>query len=396
MKILVINAGSSSLKYQLIDMQNENVLAKGIVDRIAIENSFITIETEKSKYKLEFDCPNHTVAIQQVLNLLTDKQHGCIDTMQEVGAVGHRVVHGGNDFNTSVKIDKNVIKLIEANAELAPLHNPPNVAGIEACNKAIPHAPAVAVFDTSFHSTMPEQAYLYGLPYDVYTDYKIRKYGFHGTSHQFVSSEARRIWGDENLKLIVCHLGNGASLSAVLNDKCIDTSMGFTPLAGLVMGTRSGDIDSAILEYLSKKTGMSLTQCIEYLNKKSGVLGISGVSSDFRNLGEAANNGNKRAKIALDVFSYRVKHYIGAYTAILNGLDMIAFTAGIGENAVFVREMICKNLEYLGLELDTFKNSNCPRGQIAEINKSSSKVKIFVIPTNEELVIARETLKHCK
>lgn len=396
MKILVINAGSSSLKYQLVDMSNEHAIAKGLVDRIGISGSYVQIETDKSKHKVEFDCPNHNVAITQVLGLLTDKTHGCLTSMEEIGAVGHRVVHSGEDFSTSVKIDEKVLKLIENNIDLAPLHNPPNIAGIRACQKAIPHASHVAVFDTTFHSTMPARAYMYGLPYEAYSKYKVRKYGFHGTSHMFVSGQARKIWGDGEFKLVICHLGNGASLSAVHNDKCIDTSMGFTPLAGLVMGTRSGDIDSAILEYLAKKTGMSLEECTNYLNKKSGVLGLSELSSDFRDLIAASKEGNQKAELALDVFAYRVKHYIGAYAAAMNGLDMIAFTAGIGENGTTIRERICTGLEYFGLDFDKNKNDNAPRGTNAMISSDKSKLKAYIIPTNEELVIARETLKYSK
>jgi acetate kinase len=394
MKILVINAGSSSIKYQLVDMNNEQAIAKGIVDRIGINNSFVVIETNQGKYKQEFECPNHTVGIQQVLKLLTDPQHGCIQHMNEIAAVGHRVVHCGEDFDTSVRIDDNTLKVIEKNIELAPLHNPANIAGIQACSQAIPHAPAVAVFDTTFHSTIPPKAFLYGIPYQAYQEHKVRKYGFHGTSHMYVSQQARKIWGAGDFKLIVCHLGNGASLSAIHNDKSIDTSMGFTPLAGLVMGTRSGDIDVAILEYLSKKSNNSLSDCINCLNKKSGVLGLSGISSDFRDLTDAASKGDKRAQLALDVFAYRVQLYIGAYAATLNGVDMIAFTAGIGENAASVREHICNNLEYLGLQLDKSKNDNAPRGSNVEISTNNSKLKVYVIPTNEELVIAQETLKY--
>jgi acetate kinase len=378
-------------------MKNESVIARGIVDRIGINESYVQIETEKGKYKIVKEMPNHSVAIQSVLDLLTDRKHGCIENMSQINAVGHRVVHSGEDFNTSVKIDKSVLKIIASNVELAPLHMPPNIAGIESCLKSIPHAPAVAVFDTSFHSSIPQYAYMYALPYDDYKNYKIRKYGFHGTSHQYVSQQARQIFKkDGDFKLIVCHLGNGASISAVKNDKCVDTSMGFTPLDGLIMGTRSGSIDAAILEYLSKKTGMSLTQVVDYLNKKSGVLGISGISSDFRDLEQASKDGDERAKLAIAMFVYRVKTFIGAYSASMGGLDMVVFTAGVGENSSLIREYICYDMEYLGIDFDKSKNTSAIRGSIAEISSDKSRVKVHIIPTNEELVIARETLKFYK
>ncbi|MCM1043616.1 MAG: acetate kinase [Corallococcus sp.] len=394
MKILVINAGSSSLKYQLIDMQDESVIAKGLCERIAIEGSKLTHKAKGQSFEFVKPMPNHTVAIKMVLDALVDKECGVISDMSEISAVGHRVVHGAEDYSGSVMIDENVLKSCAENSELAPLHNPANIMGIKACMDVMPDTPMVAVFDTAFHATMPDYAYLYGLPYDDYKQYRIRKYGFHGTSHMYVSQEAAKYLNKDlsQTKIITCHLGNGSSITAVQGGKSIDTTMGFTPLDGLPMGTRSGSIDGAILEYWMSKTGKSISEAVKHLNKESGMLGLSGLSSDFRDLTENDGLLNPRNKLAVDVFAYGVKRYIGSYTAVMNGVDAIVFTAGVGENTAYVRKQAVSNLDYLGIVLDEAKNQNCPRGQIADISADNSKVKILVIPTNEELVIARETL----
>ena len=393
MKILVINAGSSSLKYQLIDMENESVIAKGLCERIAIDGSVLKHKANGKEFVFEKDMPNHTVAIQMVLDALISPSCGVLKSMDEIAAVGHRVVHSAEDFTSSVLIDENVMKICAANSELAPLHNPANIMGIRACQNVMPNTPMVAVFDTAFHSTMPACAYLYGIPYDDYKNLRVRKYGFHGTSHMFVSQEAAKFMGKniEDLKIVTCHLGNGSSVTAVDGGKSVDTSMGFTPLDGLPMGTRSGALDPAVIEFLMGKKNMSIAEVLNYLNKKSGMLGISGFSSDFRDLTEGNALENPRNKLAVDLFAYRVKQYVGNYTAVMNGLDCIVFTAGVGENTPYVREGVVGNLTYLGVELDPEKNKNCPRGQIADISKDGSRVRILVIPTNEELVIARET-----
>ncbi len=398
MKILVINAGSSSLKYQLIDMTDESVIAKGLCERIAIEGSKLIHKANGKSYEFNNPMPNHTVAIKMVLDALVDKECGVVSDMSEIAAVGHRVVHGAEDYNCSVLIDEAVLASCEANSELAPLHNPANVMGIRACMAVMPNTPMVAVFDTAFHATMPESAYLYGIPYDDYKNYRIRKYRFHGTSHMFVSQEAAKILGKDvkDTKIVTCHLGNGSSISAVDGGKSVDTSMGFTPLDGLPMGTRSGSIDGAILEYWMAKTGKSINEALVHLNKKSGMLGLSGTSSDFRDLVEGGGLDVARNKMAVDLFSYHVKRYVGAYTAVMNGLDAIVFTAGVGENTPYVRKQAVGNLEYLGVKLDDNRNENCPRGQAYEISAADSKVKVIVIPTNEELVIARETLAVAK
>ncbi|AYD40032.1 acetate kinase [Clostridium fermenticellae] len=392
MKILVINCGSSSLKYQLINMEDESVLAKGLVERIGIEGSVLTHKVNGEKVKIEQPMEDHKIAIKLVLDALIDEKHGVIKDMSEISAVGHRVVHGGEKYAESVLIDDNVMKAIEDCVDLAPLHNPPNIIGINACKELMPDTPMVAVFDTAFHQTMPNYAYMYALPYDLYEKYGIRKYGFHGTSHRFVSKEAARMLGKDlrDLKIITCHLGNGASLCAIKDGKSIDTTMGFTPLAGLVMGTRCGDIDPAVVTFLMNKLNMSAAEIDKLINKESGVLGLSGLSSDFRDLGEAQENGNERAKLALDVYYYRVISYIGQYVAALNGVDCIVFTAGLGENAADGRERICKGLKYLGIEIDDANNSSA-RGKAMEISTSASKVKVLAIPTNEELMIARDT-----
>ncbi len=394
MKILVVNAGSSSLKYQLIEMDNESVLAKGVCERIGQENAVLVHKGSK-EVRIEKPMPTHKEAMQLVLAELVDKEYGVIGSMEEIAAVGHRVLHSGEDFKESVLIkDDEVLKRIEGNIELGPLHMPANVMGIKACKEVMPWAPQVAVFDTTFHSTMPDYAYMYAIRYEDYKKYKIRKYGFHGTSHLYITGEARKIMGaDKCRRLVVCHLGNGASVSAVKDGKCIDTSMGLTPLEGLVMGTRSGDLDPAVLEFMMDKTGMNIHEMLNYLNKKSGVDGISGVGSDFRDLVKAYDEGNDRARLAIDMFSYRVKKYIGAYAAALNGLDCIVFTGGIGEHTEIVREKVMKDMEYLGVDFDFEKNNHVGRGNVTELSKPDSKVKVYIIPTNEELVIARETLR---
>ncbi len=397
MNILVINCGSSSLKYQLINSDSEAVLAKGLCERIGIDGSVLThTPAGKDKVRIETPMPNHTVAVQLVIDALTNAEHGVIKSLDEIGAVGHRVVHGGEKFASSVVITDEVMKAIEECNDLAPLHNPANLIGINSCKEIMPNVPMVAVFDTAFHQTMPEKAYLYGLPYEYYEKYKVRRYGFHGTSHDYVSARAAQLLGKkrEELKIIVCHLGNGASVSAVDHGKCVDTSMGLTPLEGLIMGTRSGDMDPAICDFICQKEGLTSAEMNTVLNKKSGVLGMSGVSSDFRDVEAAANEGNHQAAAALDAFYYRVAKYIGAYTAAMNGVDAIAFTAGVGENNIGGRAEICKYLGYLGTEIDSDKNN--VRGEERIISKNGSKVTLMAIPTNEELAIARQTLELVK
>lgn len=394
MNVLVINCGSSSLKYQLINSDSEEVLAKGLCERIGIDGRLVYQKEGLDKEITEAPMPTHKEAIQMVLDALVNPKTGAVKSLAEIDAVGHRVVHGGEKFSDSVVITEEVIAQVEECNDLAPLHNPANIIGIRACQALMPNVPMVGVFDTAFHQTMPEKAYLYGLPYEYYEKYKVRRYGFHGTSHSFVSKEAASYLGMDlnNSKIIVAHLGNGASVSAVLNGKCVDTSMGLTPLEGLVMGTRSGDIDPAIMEFIAKKENLDIEGVMEVLNKKSGVFGISGgLSSDFRDLTDAMNAGDKKAKIAMDVFSYRVAKYIGSYAAAMNGVDDIVFTAGIGENDDYVRQEVCKYLGYLGVDFDFEVNTGL-RGKEAELTKEGSKVKVFVIPTNEELAIARETL----
>ena len=393
MNVLVINCGSSSLKFQLINSESEEVLAKGLCERIGIDGRLTYQPAGGDKAVSDKAMPTHTEAIQFVIDALTDSETGVVKSLDEIGAVGHRVVHGGEKFANSVVITEDVLKAIEECNDLAPLHNPANLIGINACQKLMPNTPMVAVFDTAFHQTMPEKAYLYGLPYEYYEKYGVRRYGFHGTSHSFVSKHAAEFLGLdlENSKIIVAHLGNGASISAVLNGKCVDTSMGLTPLEGLVMGTRSGDMDPAIMEYLAKKEDLDIAGVMNVLNKKSGVFGLSkGLSSDFRDLTEAMENGNKYTTAAVEVFCYRVAKYIGSYVAAMNGVDAIAFTAGIGENAYIVREKVCEYLGYLGLELNAEENKK--RGEDLVISTADSKVKAAVIPTNEELAIARETV----
>lgn len=391
MKILVVNCGSSSLKYQLFDMNGEQVLAKGLVERIGIDGMLVHQIGDEDKVKLPNDIPNHKVAIELVIKTLISEDLGVLKDIKEIEAVGHRVVHGGEEFSESVLIDDNVMATLNKCIELAPLHNPPNIMGIEACAEVLPGVKQVAVFDTAFHQTMPEKSYIYGLPYEAYENYSVRRYGFHGTSHKYVAQQAAEMLGKDlsEIKLITCHLGNGASICAIDGGRSVDTSMGFTPLEGLVMGTRCGDIDPAIVFYVMKKTGLDLDGMNDYVNKKSGVLGISGVSSDFRDIEEAAAEGNKRAQLALDIFAQRVKKYIGAYSAVLGGVDAVVFTAGLGENSPETREEVLKGFEYLGIEVDT--DLNKVRGKARNFSKEGSKVQALVIPTNEELMIARDT-----
>lgn len=394
MNVLVINCGSSSLKYQLINSDSEEVLAKGLCERIGIDGRLVYQKEGLDKEITEAPMPTHKEAIQMVLDALVNPKTGAVKSLAEIDAVGHRVVHGGEKFSDSVVITEEVIAQVEECNDLAPLHNPANIIGIRACQALMLNVPMVGVFDTAFHQTMPEKAYLYGLPYEYYEKYKVRRYGFHGTSHSFVSKEAASYLGMDlnNSKIIVAHLGNGASVSAVLNGKCVDTSMGLTPLEGLVMGTRSGDIDPSIMEFIAKKENLDIDGVMNVLNKKSGVAGMSGVSSDFRDLEAAYNEGNERAIAAVEVFSYRVAKYIGAYAAAMNGVDAIAFTAGIGENTSFVREKIMAYLGYLGIKIDHVTNDKT-RGVEALISTADSSVKVCVIPTNEELAICRETVK---
>jgi len=393
MKILVLNCGSSSLKYQLIDMTNEEVLAKGLCERIGIEGSKLTHKPEgKGKFVKEVDMPDHKEAVKLVLECLTDGEIGVITDTKEIKAVGHRVLHAGAVYSESIIVNENVKQVVRDCFDLGPLHNPANLIGIEACEHAMPGTPNVAVFDTAFHQTMPEKAYMYAIPYEYYEKYDIRRYGFHGTSHAFVSDEAIKFGNldPNNSKVIVCHIGNGASISAVLNGKCVDTSMGLTPLEGLVMGTRSGDIDPAVIQFIANKEGKDINEMLDILNKKSGLLGMSGVSSDCRDVMEAAANGDKKSIVAMEVFNYRIAKYIGAYAAAMNGVDAIAFTAGVGENDGIIRQTVCDYLGYLGVELDPEPNK--ARGEEIVISTPESKVKVMIIPTNEELRIARETL----
>ncbi|WP_148133881.1 acetate/propionate family kinase [Candidatus Formimonas warabiya] len=397
MKVLVLNSGSSSLKYQLFDMTDESVLAKGLVERIGLEGSLLTHRPEnKEKQVIYTDIPNHSVAIKLVLDALTDANYGVISSMKEIDAVGHRTVHGGSTFTKSTLINDKVIEEMEKLVAIAPLHNPPGILGIKACEQIMPGVPQVAVFDTAFHQTMPEASYIYGLPYELYEKYGIRRYGFHGTSHRYVSQRVAEIIGKpiEELKIITCHLGNGSSIAAIDGGKVMDTTMGFTPLEGLIMGTRSGNVDPAIIKFIMQNEHLTIDQVDELLNKKSGFLGISGVSSDLRNVEEAAAQGNPRAKLAIEMFNQRIVRFIGAFAAQMNGVDVIVFTAGIGENAIETREAVCAKLTFLGVDFD--REANQVRGQEREITKPGSKVKIFVIPTNEELMIARDTAQLVK
>ncbi len=392
MKILVVNCGSSSLKYQLIDMDNEEVIAKGICERIGIDGSKLTHDAEgKEEFVLETPMPDHNTAMQIVLDALMDEDHGVLKSVDEIAAVGHRVLHGGTTYSDSCIVTEDVKRVIRECFDLGPLHNPANLMGIEACEKAMPGKPNVAVWDTAFGMNMPEKAYMYAIPYEYYEKYGIRRYGFHGTSHNFVSHEAIKFAGldPDKAKVIVCHLGNGASISASIGGKCVDTSMGLTPLEGLIMGTRSGDIDPAVVQYICNKEGKDVNEVVNMLNKQSGILGMSGVSSDFRDVEAAKQQGNHRAEVALDAFRYRVAKYIGAYTAAMDGVDAIAFTAGVGENDKVTRKAICSYLDYLGVKIDD--EANDVRGKNAVISAPDSKVKVLLIPTNEELAIARDT-----
>lgn len=393
MNILVINCGSSSLKFQLIDSETEKQIAKGLCERIGIDGSQIVYQPAGGeKEETVTPMPDHTKAIELVLNALMNEKTGVVKSLDEIGAVGHRIVHGGEKFAASTVITDEVIEAIRACNDLAPLHNPANLIGIDACKKLMPNTLMVGVFDTAFHQTMPKEAYLYGLPYEYYEKYQVRRYGFHGTSHSYVSKRAAELLGKkyEDLKIIVCHLGNGASISAVQNGRCVDTSMGLTPLEGLIMGTRSGDIDPAIIEYIAHKENKTIDEMMTVLNKKSGVLGLSdNLSSDFRDLEKSYNAGEDRGVRTIRTFAYRVAKYIGAYTAAMNGVDAICFTAGVGENSPLVRKLACERLGYLGIALDAAKNDK--RGEELEISTSDSKVKVLVVPTNEELAIARET-----
>ncbi len=392
MKILVINAGSSSLKYQVIEMETETTLCKGLVERIGYKNSILKHGNGKSSLKIKQELKDHTQALEIVIEALTHDEYGIAKDISEISAVGHRVLHSGEDFDSSVLIDSKVIKICKKNAVLGPLHMPANIACIESCKKVMPNIPMAAVFDTGFHATMPPKAFMYAIPYDDYKKYKIRKYGFHGTSHKYVTGEAQKYLGTTNNKIITCHLGNGSSISAVLDGKCIDTSMGLTPLEGLVMGTRSGDADPSVVQFMMQQKDISVDDTLNILNKKSGFLGLSGVS-DFRDLLALANKGNKRAELTIDMFQYRIKKYIGSYIAAMGGLDLVVFTGGIGENAVEARQRIMEGLEVFGIEFDFEYNKVAPRGTFCELHKKSSAVKVIVIPTNEELVIARETLE---
>ena len=399
MNILVINCGSSSLKFQVIDSDTEALLAKGLCERIGIDGSVITYENKVKDTGKEVNVtpmPDHNKAVSLVLDALTNEKTGVLKSLDEIGAVGHRIVHGGEKFTTSVVINDEVIEAIKEVSDLAPLHNPANLIGVDACKALMPNTPMVAVFDTAFHQTMPEKAYMYALPMDYYNKYKVRRYGFHGTSHAFVSKEMANVAGKpyDSIKTIVCHLGNGASISAVCNGKCVDTSMGLTPLEGLFMGTRSGDLDPAIIEFIAGKENMTAAEVVSVLNKKSGVFALSnGKSSDFRDLEEGYLAGDKFCQLAIDAFCYRVAKYVGAYAASMNGVDYIAFTAGIGKNSGFVRAKVMQYLGYLGVKLD--EEANKGRGEVIKISTDDSTVQAYVIPTNEELAIARETAALC-
>lgn len=392
MNVLVINCGSSSLKYQLIDMDTESALATGLVERIGLEGANLTQKSEgKEKYEIIEPMKDHQVAVNLVLNALLDEKYGVIKSIDEINAVGHRIVHGGEKYAESALVTDQVMRDLEECSKLAPLHNPAHIIGIKACQKSMPNTPMVVVFDTAFHQTMPESSYMYALPYELYEKEHIRKYGFHGTSHKYVSAKVAEVMGKniEDLKIITCHLGNGASIAAIKDGKCLDTSMGFTPLDGLVMGSRCGSIDPAVVTYLIDELGYTSQEVNTLMNKKSGILGVSGVTSDFRDVEAAAEKGSKEAQIALDLFRKSVKKYIGSYIAEMNGCDVIVFTAGVGENSIIERGAICRGLEFLGIELDEERNNI--RAKVAEISKEGSRIKLFVIPTNEELMIAKDT-----
>ena len=392
MKVLVVNAGSSSLKYQLLDMTNESVIAKGNCEKIGLPTSFVSIKINGKEKVLNVKLDNHEQAMENVIKLLLEN---AISSLSEIDAVGHRVLHGGEIYTHSVLVDDEVLEKLESLKPLGPLHMPANISGIRACQASMPGVPNVAVFDTAFHSTMPEKAYMYGIKYEDYKDYGIRKYGFHGTSHKFILQEVSRVMGKkpEDLRIISCHIGNGSSITAIAGGKSIDTTMGFTPLEGLMMGTRSGDIDPSVVEYLCDKKGMSVKEAINYLNKKSGIIGVSGVSSDMRELNDAIKAGNKRAKLALEMVCYRISKYVGAMLAVMNGADAIVFTAGVGENQEDLREAVLDQLSFAGVTFDREKNNHLPRGTVEELSLPTSKIKVYRIPTNEELLIARDTLE---
>lgn len=392
MKVLVVNAGSSSLKYQLLDMTNESVIAKGNCEKIGLPTSFVSIKINGKEKVLNVKLDNHEQAMENVIKLLLEN---AISSLSEIDAVGHRVLHGGEIYTHSVLVDDEVLEKLESLKPLGPLHMPANISGIRACQASMPGVPNVAVFDTAFHSTMPEKAYMYGIKYEDYKDYGIRKYGFHGTSHKFMLQEVSRVMGKkpEDLRIISCHIGNGSSITAIAGGKSIDTTMGFTPLEGLMMGTRSGDIDPSVVEYLCDKKGMSVKEAINYLNKKSGIVGVSGVSSDMRELNDAIKAGNKRAKLALEMVCYRISKYVGAMLAVMNGADAIVFTAGVGENQEDLREAVLDQLSFAGVTFDREKNNHLPRGTVEELSLPTSKIKVYRIPTNEELLIARDTLE---
>lgn len=398
MKILVINAGSSSLKYQLIDMETEKAIAKGGCERIGLEGSFLKHKANGKEVTIESAMPDHKAAIELTLNALVHEEYGAIKSMEEIDAVGHRILHSGGEYDRSVLIDDHVMEVCKNNIELAPLHQPANIMGVNACRAIMPNVPMVATFDNAFHATMPEHAYMFALPYEYYTKYRVRRYGAHGTSHRFVAGEAARYLGvnpENGFKVITCHLGNGSSIAAVKDGKCVDTSMSFTPLGGVPMGTRTGDLDPAILEYLAGKLNVGISELVNICNKKSGVAGVSGVSSDFRDLSNASKQGNHRAQLALDIFTYSCKKFVGSYSAVLGGADCIVFTAGIGEHDAAVRKAVASDLEYMGVVIDQEKNAH-PCDGICDITGEGSKVKVLIIPTNEELVIARDTAELAK
>lgn len=395
MNILVINSGSSSIKYKLFNMKDESVLAEGIVDRIGLKESSINHKVfsinGKNSFKSEMDIPDYESALNLIMNILVDREYGVIKSIREITAIGHRVVHGGEYISSSVLINEEVESIIKECFDLAPLHNPPNMMGISACKKLLPDTPQVAVFDTAFHRTIPQYAYLYAIPYGLYEQYSIRRYGFHGTSHRYVANKTAEFLKIplEKIKMVTCHLGNGCSITAIKEGKSVDTSMGFTPLEGLIMGTRSGDIDPMIIFYLIDRAGMNTQEINSMLNRDSGLLGLSGISRDMRDIIDEANKGNDRAIITVKCFIYRIQKYIGAYAASMNGIDCIVFTAGIGENSSYIRSLICENLNYLGVKID--EELNCLNGKLSIISHEDSKVKVLVVPTNEELMIARDT-----
>ena len=398
MKVLVINAGSSSLKYQLLDMKNEKLIAKGNCEKIGLNGSFVSLKANGQEKIVNGKLNNHEEAMEVVMKLLTDKENNVLSSLSEIEAVGHRVLHGGEIYTDSVLITDKVMADLEKLRPLGPLHMPANISGIKACQEVMPSVPQVAVFDTAFHSKMPAKAFMYGVKFEDYQELGIRKYGFHGTSHRFILEETAKLLGKnkEDVKVISVHVGNGSSVSAIKDGKSVDTSMGFTPLEGLVMGTRSGDIDASVVEYLCDKKGWTASKAVNYLNKEGGVLGVSGVSSDMREINAAIESGNERAKLALDMLCYRVKKYVGSYLAVLNGADAIVFTGGIGENQEDMREVVLSDMAYAGIKFDKEKNNNLPRGTVEEISLPSSKIKVFRLPTNEELMIARDTVKLAK